>query len=102
LLKRKGEVNEKIKEAMKTGMTMTMTTLAALVVLFLISSGSYLISSFTRIDIIRDISIVLIFGLIADMINTWMTNVGILKWYIGKGTAVEKRIEKPKKKRQTA
>lgn len=102
LLKRKGEVNEKIKEAMKTGMTMTMTTLAALVVLFLISSGSYLISSFTRIDIIRDISVVLIFGLIADMINTWMTNVGILKWYIEKGTTVEKKIEKPKKKRQTA
>ena len=102
LLKRKGELNDKIKDAMKTGLTMTFTTLAALVVLFLISSGSYLVSSFTRIDIIRDISVVLIFGLIADIVNTWMTNVGILRWFIGRAEQTEKRIEKPKKKRQTA
>ncbi len=102
LLKRKGELNDKIKDAMKTGLTMTTTTLAALAALFIVSSGSYIISSFTRIDIIRDISVVLIFGLIADMVNTWMTNVGILKWYIGKGAALEKTVEKPKKKRHTA
>lgn len=101
LLKRKGELNDKIKDAMKTGLTMTTTTLAALVALFFVSSGSYLVSSFTRIDIIRDISIVLIFGLIADIINTWMTNVGILRWYIERGT-LEKRVEKPKKKGQRA
>jgi preprotein translocase subunit SecF len=101
LLKRKGELNDKIKDAMKTGLTMTTTTLAALVALFFVSSGSYLVSAFTRIDIIRDISIVLIFGLIADIINTWMTNVGILRWYIERGTP-EKRVEKPKKKGQRA
>jgi preprotein translocase subunit SecF len=55
------------------------------------------------IYIIRDISIVLIFGLIADMVNTWMTNVGILRWYIERQTKkIEKRIEKPKKKGQRA
>ncbi|GFO96229.1 preprotein translocase subunit SecF [groundwater metagenome] len=102
LLKRKGELNDKIKGAMKTGLTMTLTTLAALVALYLVSSGSYIISSFTRIDIIRDISMVLIFGLIADIVNTWTTNLGILKWYIEKGAAGEKRSEKPKKRRQTA
>ncbi len=101
LLKRKGELGDKIKDAMKTGLTMTTTTLAALVALFVVSSGSYLVSTFTRIDIIRDISVVLIFGLIADIINTWMTNVGILKWYIERGTP-EKRIEKPKRKGQRA
>lgn len=103
LLKRKGELSDKIKDAMKTGLTMTTTTLAALIALFVVSSGSYLVSTFTRIDIIRDISVVLIFGLIADIINTWMTNVGILKWYIEKGTRkMEKVIVKPKKKRQTS
>jgi len=101
LLKRKGELNDKIKDAMVTGLTMTLTALAALIAMFFVSSG--LIISFTRIDIIRDISVVLIFGLIADIINTWMTNVGILKWYIEKGTRkMEKVIEKPKKKRQTS
>jgi len=102
LLKRKGELSDKIKDAMKTGMTMTLTTLAALIALFVVSSGSYLVSSFTRIDIIRDVSVVLIFGLIADIVNTWMTNVGILKWYLEKGAKTEKRIETPKKRRQTS
>lgn len=99
LLKRKGELDDKIRDAMKTGLTMTTTTLAALVALFFVSSGSYLVSTFTRIDIIRDISVVLIFGLIADIINTWMTNVGILRWYIER-QGQEKRIEKPKRKGQ--
>ncbi len=102
LLKRKGELNDKIIDAMKTGLTMTTTTLAALVALFLASSGSYIVSSFTRIDIIRDISVVLIFGLVADLVNTWMTNAGILKWYIEKGAVKEKRLEKPAKKRHAA
>lgn len=97
LLKRRGELNEKIRDAMKTGLTMTLTTLAALAVLFMISSGSILVSSFTRIDIIRDISVVLIFGLIADLMNTWMTNMGILKWYMEKGT---RRIEKGSRKQK--
>ena len=101
LLKRKGELNDKIKDAMKTGMTMTLTTLAALIALFVVSSGSYLVSSFTRIDIIRDISVVLIFGLIADIINTWMTNVGILKWYLERTGTMEKKVEKTRKGRQT-
>jgi preprotein translocase subunit SecF len=97
LLKRKGELNEKIIDAMKTGLTMTTTTLAALLALFIVSSGS--VMSFIRIDIIRDISVVLIFGLIADIVNTWMTNVGILRLYIEKSGMKDKRIEKPSKKR---
>ncbi len=100
LLKRKGELNDKIKEAMETGLTMTTTTLAALIALFIVSSGT--VMSFIRIDIIRDISVVLIFGLFADIVNTWMTNVGILRWYIGKGAAKEKRTEKPARRRHTA
>lgn len=103
LLRRKGDLNTKTKDAMVTGLTMTTTALAALVAMFFVSSG--LITSFTRIDIIRDISIVLIFGLIADMINTWMTNVGILRWYIEKTqqpVKPMKRIEKPKRKGQRA
>ncbi|VVB97739.1 Protein-export membrane protein SecF [uncultured archaeon] len=100
LLKRKGELNDKLKDAMITGLTMTSTALAALFAMFVVSSG--LVISFTRIDIIRDISIVLIFGLIADIINTWMTNAGILRWYAGKIQHVEKRVEKPMKKRRKA
>jgi preprotein translocase subunit SecF len=102
LLKRKGELKEKMKEAMKTGLTMTGTTMAVLLTIFFVSSGSYLISSFTRIDIIRDISIVLIFGLIADVINTWMTNMGILKWYIEQKEHAQKPAGKLKKREKRA
>lgn len=102
LLKRKGELNDKMKEAMKTGLTMTTTTMVVLIAIFFVSSGSYLISSFTRIDIIRDISIVLIFGLIADMMNTWMTNMGILRWYIEQKEHAQKPAGKLKKKEKRA
>jgi preprotein translocase subunit SecF len=32
-----------------------------------------------------EISAVLLIGLVADILNTWLTNVGILKWYVLKG-----------------
>lgn len=82
LLKRRGAMEDNIHHAMKTGMTMTLTTLAALVMMYLVSTFSYLVTSFSQISIISDISIVLIFGLVADLINTWLLNTGILKWYI--------------------
>ena len=101
LLKRRGDLKEKTKDAMKTGLTMTITTLVALTALFVFSSGSYIISSFTRIDIIMDISAVLIFGLVADLINTWMTNMGILKWFIEKDSKVKTRTKKPNRGKST-
>ena len=91
LLKRRGDLNDKLQAAMKTGLTMTLTTLAAIVVLFLVSTCAGLVSSFSRIDIISDISVVLLFGLVVDMINTWMLNAGILKWHIERSTLVKTR-----------
>jgi preprotein translocase subunit SecF len=32
-----------------------------------------------------DISAVLLIGLVFDILNTWLTNAGILKWYAQKG-----------------
>ena len=93
LLKRRGTMEDNIHHAMKTGMTMTITTLAALVMMYLVSTFSYLVTSFSQISIISDISIVLIFGLIADLVNTWLLNTGILKWYI-EGTPQRKTSKK--------
>jgi preprotein translocase subunit SecF len=85
VLKRKGEIQENISNAMDTGITMTTTTLVALIAMYLVSTYSYLvIPSFSQINLLSDISIVLIFGLVADMINTWLTNVSILRWYVKK------------------
>ena len=83
VLKRRGTPQENISNAMHTGVTMTTTTLAALVVMYIVSTYSYLISSsLSQITLLSDISIVLIFGLTADLLNTWMLNTGILKWHL--------------------
>jgi preprotein translocase subunit SecF len=85
VLKRKGTVEEKALGAMGTGLMMTSTTVLAVLSLFLLSNLLYLIvPSFTRMDIIADISTVLLFGLIADMFNTWITNVQALRWYFNR------------------
>lgn len=83
VLKRRGTVEEKITRAMQTGITMTTTTLAALVVMYIISTFPYLIiPSFTQITLLSQISGVLIIGLLADLMNTWLLNTGILRWYV--------------------
>jgi len=85
LLHKKGEINDKLRGTMKTGITMTTTTLVAVFTMFLVSSSLYLVSShFAPIPILRDISLVLLFGLIADLMNTWLLNAGVLRWYVEK------------------
>ncbi|WMW24190.1 protein translocase subunit SecF [Methanolobus sediminis] len=83
VLKRRGTPQENISNAMHTGVTMTTTTLAALVAMYVISTFSYVLSpSFSQITLLSNISIVLIFGLVADMMNTWMLNTSILRWHV--------------------
>lgn len=83
VLKRTGTVNENVSSAMKTGITMTTTTLVALIAMYLVSTYSYIIvPSFSQIPLLSSISIVLIFGLLADIINTWLLNVSVLRWYV--------------------
>jgi preprotein translocase subunit SecF len=75
VLKRQGKLNEKLSGAFHTGIIMTTTTLAAITAMFLVSW-------FGAVQIIYEISAVLLIGLLFDVMNTWLTNVGILKWYV--------------------
>ena len=76
LLKRKERtVRERSMEAMKTGLTMTFTTLAALVAMLVLS---YL----TQMFVVFEIAAVLFFGLCADIISTWLMNAPVLLWYV--------------------
>jgi preprotein translocase subunit SecF len=78
VLKRQGKLNDKLTGAFHTGIIMTSTTFAAITALFIVSwIGS--------IQILMEISAVLLIGLVFDIMNTWLTNVGILKWYVLKG-----------------
>jgi preprotein translocase subunit SecF len=78
VLKRQGKLHDKLAGAFHTGIIMTSTTFAAAVALFVVSW-------FGSIQILTEISAVLLIGLVADVLNTWLTNVGILKWYVLKG-----------------
>jgi preprotein translocase subunit SecF len=85
VLKRKGTVDEKIVGAMGTGLMMTGTSISAVLALIIVSNLLYLVTpSFSRINIIADISTVLLFGLIADIFNTWITNAQSLRWYMNR------------------
>ncbi len=78
ILKRKGEgnLNQRIFSSFKTGITMTLTSLLAVIVaLFVVKSFSL---------ILTQIFMVLSIGLGFDLLNTWITNVSILKWYVEK------------------
>jgi len=78
VLKRQGKLNDKLQGAFRTGIIMTSTTFAA-------ATAMFLVSWFGQVLIIREISAVLLLGLVADVLNTWLTNAGILKWYVQKG-----------------
>ena len=78
VLKRQGKLNDKLTGAFRTGIIMTSTTLAAI-------SAMFIVAWFGSVLILMEISAVLLIGLIFDIMNTWLTNVGILKWYVLKG-----------------
>ncbi len=77
LKERSGTPGERATTSMKTGLTMTGTTLAALVAMILISY-------FYQIEVIYHISAILFFGLIGDVIATWLMNAPILLWFVEK------------------
>jgi preprotein translocase subunit SecF len=78
VLKRQGKLNDKLTGAFHTGIIMTSTTLAA-------AAAMFVVSWFGSVQILTEISAVLLIGLVFDVMNTWLTNVGILKWYVLKG-----------------
>lgn len=65
-----------LKEAMRTGVTMTVTSMSAMIVMFSISA-------IFRIGLLADMGLVLAIGLGTDLLNTYLMNVGILRWYKG-------------------
>lgn len=78
LLKRKeGSITEKAIEAMKTGLTMSITAIAAMASLYLVT-----IFFIPQAVVLSNIAAVLIIGLVADIIATWLMNLGILRWYL--------------------
>ena len=70
---------ERVKSAARTGLTMQITTLIALTVMVLFSTSR----------ILDTIALILIIGVLFDILNTWLQNVGILRWYAEKKEGIK-------------
>ena len=77
LKRREGTVEERAKNAMYTGLTMSFAAIAAMAILFIVTK--ILMPEATTLS---NISAVLVIGLIGDILSTWLMNLGILKTYI--------------------
>ena len=74
LRRSEGSVNSKIFGAFKTGMTMTLTAIAVILV------GLFITSSYSKV--LEQIFFILAIGLAFDIFNTWVTNASMIKWYV--------------------
>lgn len=74
---KKGTVTERAMKAMGTGLTMTIAAIGAMVALYLMVA-LFIPAAST----LADIAAVLIIGLVADIMTTWVMNLGILRWYM--------------------
>jgi len=77
LKRREGTINERAKDAMTTGFTMAAAAIGSMVTLYLVVK--FLMPYAQVLD---QIAAVLVIGLIADVLATWLMNLGVLRWYM--------------------
>ena len=80
LKRREGTLTERAINAMKTGFTMAAAAIGSMVALYIIVR--FFIPS---AETLQNIAEVLILGLAADVLATWLMNLGILRWYLERG-----------------
>ncbi|MFC4543856.1 protein translocase subunit SecF [Halosolutus amylolyticus] len=74
ILRRSGDFYESTHRAMRTGVVMTVTSMAAMLVMAVVSYA-------LGIGLLASIGIILFVGLAADLMNTYMLNLSLLRWY---------------------
>ncbi|MFT4260972.1 MAG: protein translocase subunit SecF [Candidatus Woesearchaeota archaeon] len=67
-----GSVFERLIGALKTGLTMSVSTLSAAIITFIVAES----------QVLMEIIFIVIVGLIFDQINTWIQNAGMLRWHL--------------------
>ena len=80
ILRRSGDFYESTYRAMRTGVTMTLTSLSAMIVMTITAT-------LFGIQLLAAIGTVLAFGLAVDLMNTYMLNLSLLRWYKYEGIA---------------
>jgi len=74
LKRREEKLNSRIHSAFKTGVTMTLTSLAAVTIGYIVTIS----------PILKQIFFILIIGLLTDIVVTWLMNASLIKWYCEK------------------
>lgn len=69
---KEGAIFDRVVSSIKTGLLMNLTALGTVLVALI----------FSQSEVISQIMLVLFFGLIADIYNTWIQNAGILRYYM--------------------
>ncbi|MEF8870649.1 MAG: protein translocase subunit SecF [Haloarculaceae archaeon] len=80
ILRRRGGFYESAYRAMRTGITMTLTSISAMIVMTIVAT-------FFGIPLLPEIGLILVFGLTADLLNTYMLNMSLLRYYKYEGVA---------------
>jgi preprotein translocase subunit SecF len=80
ILRRSGGFYESTYRAMQTGVTMTVTSIAAMTVMTIVATVF-------GIGLLSAIGLVLVIGLFTDLMNTYMLNLSLLRWYKYEGIA---------------
>jgi preprotein translocase subunit SecF len=83
LMRKEGTIEEKINGALSTGMMMTLTTIAAVLMALI----------FAKSEVLIQIMTIILIGMIFDIIYTWIQNVAILRMYV-------ERKQKPKQQNE--
>ncbi len=68
------KLTERIRSAVRTGVLMSLTAFGAVV------AGYF----FAESETVKQIMFILSVGMIFDIIHTWLTNAGLLRWYLEK------------------
>ena len=76
LRKREMRLNDRFKLALKTGLTMSIAAIGAILAAYLITMN------FSAL--LAEVFLILFLGLSVDLISTWFGNAAILKWYAEK------------------
>ncbi len=78
ILRRGGDFYESLHHATRTGITMTVTSMMAMLVMGI---SAWILN----VELLASIGIILFVGLAADLMNTYLLNVSLLRWYKFKG-----------------
>lgn len=74
VIRRSGGFYESAYSAMETGITMTLTSIAAMAVMTVVAA-------LFGIGLLSSIGLILVFGLVTDLMNTYMLNMSMLRWW---------------------